>query len=164
MKQKQSSRRRRSSTKSVLRLPDLEHPKTAVYLQTGQDQLARNVRDEVSSYSDRFGETPRAAYSALVGIPARYALERHQWSEAAALQIRKVPMPLYEAETYFARAIGCARTGDLAGARSNADKLAELRDRLPQGNQGWEGNADLVEVQHLHGWPTRKSATRTPSS
>ncbi len=116
MKQKQSSRRRRSSTKSVLRLPDLEHPKTAVYLQTGQDQLARNVRDEVSSYSDRFGETPRAAYSALVGIPARYALERHQWSEAAALQIRKVPMPLYEAETYFARAIGCARTGDLAGA------------------------------------------------
>ena len=119
------------------------------YLQTGQDQLARNVRDEVSSYSDRFGETPRAAYSALVGIPARYALERHQWSEAAALPIRKVPMPLYEAETYFARAIGCARTGDLAGARSNADKLAELRDRLPQGNQGWEGNADLVEVQHL---------------
>src|SRR5437879_13489859 len=58
-------------------------------------------------------------------------------------------MPLYEAETYFARAIGCARTGDFAGARSNADKLAELRDRLPQGNQGWEGNADLVEVQHL---------------
>src|SRR6184192_1368062 len=119
------------------------------YLQTGQDQLARNVRDEVSSYSDRFGETPRAAYSALVGIPARYALERHQWSEAAALPIRKVPMPLYEAETYFARAIGCARTGDLAGARSNADKLAELRDRLPQGNQGWEGNADLVQVQLL---------------
>ncbi len=99
------------------------------YLQTGQDQLARNVRDEVSSYSDRFGESPRAAYSALVGIPARYALERHQWSEAPSLPIRKVPMPLYEAETYFARAIGCARTGDLAGARSNADKLAELRDR-----------------------------------
>jgi len=119
------------------------------YLQTGQDLLARKVRDEVSSYSERFGESPMAGYSALVGIPARYALERHQWSEAAALPIRKVPMPLYEAETYFARAIGCARTGDLAGARSNADKLAELRDRLPQGNQGWVGNADLVEVQHL---------------
>src|SRR5437660_4549724 len=119
------------------------------YLQTGQDLLARKVRDEVSSYSERFGESPMAGYSALVGIPVRYALERHQWSEAAALPIRKVPMPLYEAETYFARAIGCARTGDLAGARSNADKLAELRDRLPQGNQGWVGNADLVEVQHL---------------
>src|SRR5260370_7252734 len=119
------------------------------YLQTGQDALAKKVRDEVSGYRDRFGESPRAAYSALLGIPARYALERHQWSEAASLPIRKVPMPLYEAETYFARAIGCARTGDLAGARSNADKLAELRDRLPQGSQGWEGNADLVEVQHL---------------
>jgi len=30
MKQKPSSRRRRSSTKSVLRLPDLEHAKAAV--------------------------------------------------------------------------------------------------------------------------------------
>jgi tetratricopeptide (TPR) repeat protein len=119
------------------------------YLQTGQDLLAKQIRDEVSRYSERFGETPMAAYSALVGIPARYALERHQWAEAAALPIRKVPMPLYEAETYFARAIGCARTGDLAGAKSNADKLAELRGQLPQGNQGWVGNADLVEVQRL---------------
>ena len=45
-----------------------------------------------------------ASYSALLGIPARYALERHQWSEAASLPIRKVPMPLFEAETYFAKA------------------------------------------------------------
>ena len=30
MKQKPSSRRKRSSTKSVLRLPDLEHVKAAV--------------------------------------------------------------------------------------------------------------------------------------
>src|SRR3981081_278221 len=119
------------------------------YLQTGQDALAKKVRDEVSSYRDRFGESPMASYSALLGIPARYALERHQWSEAASLPIRKVPMPLFEAETYFAKAIGCARTGDLVGAKSNADKLAELRDRLPHGNQGSMGNADLVEVQHL---------------
>src|SRR5713101_3748250 len=34
MKQKQSSRRRRSSTKSVLRLPDLEHAKAASTQQT----------------------------------------------------------------------------------------------------------------------------------
>ena len=119
------------------------------YLQTGQDALAKKVRDEVSGYRDRFGESPMASYSALLGIPARYALERHQWSEAASLPIRKVPMPLFEAETYFAKAIGCARTGDLVGAKSNADKLAELRDRLPHGNQGSVGNADLVEVQHL---------------
>jgi len=119
------------------------------YLQTGQDALAKKVRDEVSSYRDRFGESPMASYSALLGIPARYALERHQWSEAASLPIRKVPMPLFEAETYFAKAIGCARTGDLVGAKSNADKLADLRDRLPHGNQGYVGNADLVEIQHL---------------
>jgi hypothetical protein len=64
------------------------------YLQTGQDALAKRVRDEVSGYGDRFGESPMASYSALLGIPARYALERHQWSEAASLPIRKAPMPL----------------------------------------------------------------------
>jgi hypothetical protein len=38
MKQEPSSRRRRSSTKSVLRLPDLEHAKAAV-LNTRSDHL-----------------------------------------------------------------------------------------------------------------------------
>lgn len=119
------------------------------YLQTGQDALAKQVRDEVSNYGDRFGESPMAGYSALLGIPARYALERHQWSEAASLQIREVPLPLFEAETYFAKAVGCARVGDLVGAKANIDKLVLLRNRLPHGNQGWVGNAELVEVQRL---------------
>jgi hypothetical protein len=47
MKQKPSSRRRRSSTKSVLRLPDLEHAKAAVL---EQPQLSRRKTGLWSRY------------------------------------------------------------------------------------------------------------------
>ena len=55
---------------------------------------------------------------ALAAIPARYALERGAWADAAKL----VPQPsryLYaDALTYFARALGAARTGDAAATRA----------------------------------------------
>ena len=50
MKQKPSSRRRRSSTKSVLRLPDLEHAKAAVLTaSTQQTQSGVIVTPSMSS-------------------------------------------------------------------------------------------------------------------
>src|SRR5260370_7532232 len=40
------------------------------YLQTGQDALAKKVRDEVSGYPHRFAATPITAYSAPFRNPA----------------------------------------------------------------------------------------------
>src|SRR5947208_11378452 len=54
------------------------------YLQTGQDQKAQGVFDELSSIREAEPENFAAAY-AFAAIPARVALERHRWSEAAAL-------------------------------------------------------------------------------
>src|SRR4051812_47915266 len=63
---------------------------------------------------------------------ARYAVERGAWDEAAAL----VPQPsryLYaDALTYFAKALGAARTGNLATARAAIDSLRALADRLEE--------------------------------
>jgi len=50
MKQKPSSRRRRGSTKSVLRLPDLEHAKAAV-LNSLNSADARRAIDMLSTNS-----------------------------------------------------------------------------------------------------------------
>jgi hypothetical protein len=44
MKQKQSSRRRRNSTKTVLCLPDLEHAKTAVLNSLNSADAKRGYR------------------------------------------------------------------------------------------------------------------------
>ena len=55
--------------------------------------------------------------------------------------------PWGEAITSFARAVGAARTADVAAAQKEVDKLAALRDTLGKAkNQSW---ADQVEVQRL---------------
>ena len=66
------------------------------YLQTAQDAAARRTRDAIGSPGPRRSQTggagnaapPTAGYYALAAIPARYALERAAWAEAAALPAR----------------------------------------------------------------------------
>jgi tetratricopeptide (TPR) repeat protein len=95
----------------------------------------------------------QAAY-ALAALPARYALERRRWSEAAALPLRRpatFPWDRFryaEAITHFARAIGSARRGDVPGARIAVAKLAEIAAALPRnpGEYDWKSQ---VEAQRL---------------
>jgi len=86
-------------------------------------------------------------YTGLAAIPARFALERQAWREAAALEPRGSQYPQAEAITYFARAIGSARGGDFNAADSEVSKLQELRAKLENASQSyWAGQ---VEIQML---------------
>ncbi len=80
-------------------------------------------------------------------MPARFAFERQAWKEAAALEPRGSQFPQAEAITYFARAMGSARGGDLAAAGREVDKLKELRAALENASQSYW--ATQVEVQML---------------
>jgi hypothetical protein len=72
-----------------------------------------------------------AAEYALTAIPARYALERGRWREAAALTLRPdLAEPGAIAVTHFARAIGAARSGDTAQARVALTALAAVDSDL----------------------------------
>ena len=75
------------------------------------------------------GAAGAGAY-AIAAIPARFALERGAWAEAAALQPRPANTPFTEAITHFARAIGAARSGNPAAAASDIERLAGLRDKM----------------------------------
>ena len=92
-----------------------------------------------------------AAYS-LAAVPARYALERRQWPEAAALTVRPSDFPwnkfsYAEAVTWFARGVGAARGGDAAVARDALDKLTAIQKGLAEAkNTYWAGQ---VEIQRL---------------
>ncbi len=104
------------------------------YLQTSQDKAAKAVLDHALSIVGgaegmAAGAAGAGAY-AIAAIPARYALERGAWAEAAALPERPATTPFTEAITHFARAIGAARSGNPAGAAADIEKLAELRDKL----------------------------------
>ena len=122
------------------------------YLQTAQDAPARRVVDELPAVATRFdpdaigsAAPASAGYFALAAIPARYALERGAWAEAAALEARETKFPYTEAMTHFARALGAARIGQLATARASVEALGQIRERLAAAKEAFW--AEQVDVQ-----------------
>src|ERR1700722_1405893 len=98
------------------------------YLQLGQDKNARAVVDEIEAAKpdpDSFGGAFARAAS-----PARYVVERGDWKGAASLDVQPNKFPQAMAISYFARALGSARSGDPAAARAEIAKLAAVRDAL----------------------------------
>lgn len=102
------------------------------YLQEGQDSKAKEVVDFAGTVRKSNPELEFSAAYALAAIPARYALERNDWAEAAALPIPNVPhwsaFPFMEALIEYAHALGRAHTGDLDGAQKAIDRMRQLRD------------------------------------
>jgi tetratricopeptide (TPR) repeat protein len=121
------------------------------YLQTAQDAAARKSLNEIAAIGSRIqmnapgaAAPPPAGFYALAAIPARYALERGAWKEAAALTPRETAFPYADAITHFARALGLARTGNPAAAAKDVDKLVALRDALQKANDAyWTGQVDI---------------------
>jgi tetratricopeptide (TPR) repeat protein len=84
---------------------------------------------------------------ALAAIPARWALERRAWSEAAALEPKASAFPYTEAMTYFARALGASHTGDHEKAKIAIDSLASIQQRLSANGEAYW--AEQVAIQNL---------------
>jgi len=121
------------------------------YLQTAQDGPAKAVVDQLVSFQQSAGANLPTAY-AVAAIPVRYALERRDWAAAASLSAPEIGFPLErfpwaEAMISFARALGEARTGNIAGAQKEIGQLQSLKDKLSaEKNTYW---ANQVEVQRL---------------
>jgi tetratricopeptide (TPR) repeat protein len=119
------------------------------YLQSGQDKQAHGVIDELNRIQQAEPENFKVAY-AFSAIPARYALERRRWSEAASLTLSPAgfPWPRFpwaEAHLHFARALGAARSGDVVLARQEVEQLTAIRQSLSEikGEYDW---AKQVEI------------------
>jgi len=92
------------------------------YLQSGQEAKAREViehADHVVGASEENRAEDRAY------LAARTALELHRWKEAATLSIPALRKNWQDA-TFWARAIGAARTGDVGAAESAVQELTQL--------------------------------------
>jgi len=130
------------------------------YLQGAQDKQARGVLDELNKIQRAEPETFKVAY-AFTAIPARYALERRRWDEAARLTLPPGSLGAFPwqrfrwaaANIYFARAIGAARTGDTASARQEVEKLAAIQQALVEvkGDYDWAKQVD-IQRQAASAW------------
>ena len=124
------------------------------YLQTGDDERAKRVADEAASLAG-VGRPPMAAAYALAAIPVRFALERGDWRAAAALEPTLsaealAQYPYAEAITFYGRALGAARTGELARADAAVARLGELAATLaaapPPGPYDWAGHVGSLRA------------------
>jgi tetratricopeptide (TPR) repeat protein len=124
------------------------------YLQMRDTSAAHAILLELPGLAARFdpkavtGAAPGSAgVFALAAMPARYALERRAWAEAASLPLTPSDVPYADAVTHFARALGAARLGDTATARASVAALLLLRDKLiAMRDSYW---AEQVEIQRL---------------
>ena len=126
------------------------------YLQGGQDAKAKGVLDEVNAAAT-FDQPQFAAAYALAAVPARYALERRQWAEAAALTVRPESFPwskfsYAEALIWFARGVGGARGGNVTVAREAVDKLAAIQKGLAEGKSAYWATQVEIQRQATAGW------------
>jgi tetratricopeptide (TPR) repeat protein len=115
------------------------------YLQQGRDAEAWKVISRSREMADRY-------YGGILGynaaaMPARYALERSAWKEAAAIPMPAKAAAFVEAVPRFARAIGSARSGNATQAKAEIAELAALRDSLTARKDTYW--ATIVEAQRL---------------
>ena len=116
------------------------------YLQLARDADARNTYEELLRLA-KFNPAASTAPYATAAMPARYAIERGAWREAANLAVVPSRFPFTEAITYHARALGAARAGDVAQAKTDLAQIEERRDALRAAkNDYW---ATEVEVMRL---------------
>jgi hypothetical protein len=72
------SRRKRTTTKSVLRLPDLEHARTAVLNSLTSPDAQRGYRHAIHEFVDWYCSEPRLAFNRIVVLRYRSHLESRQ--------------------------------------------------------------------------------------
>ncbi|HYS23263.1 MAG TPA: hypothetical protein VER56_04960 [Candidatus Eisenbacteria bacterium] len=119
------------------------------YLQGAQDRAAKKVIDAAPPPVKDDPQYFNALY-ATGSMASRYAVERHQWKEAAALAVRPNVFPggryaWAEANIHLARALGASHLGDIDSGKKEVQQLGSLRDTLVQSNEKYW--ADQVDIQ-----------------
>ena len=115
-------------------------------LQLARDKDAGSVLQEARGLTGIKPNQRGSAY-ALAAIPARVLIERGLWKDAMQLELRPSKFPYTEAMTYFARALGAARGGNVAAADKEVQELTRIVDTLKNAKDNYW--ATEVEVQRL---------------
>ena len=113
------------------------------YMQLARDREASLIVEEAQRVT-ALGSGQGGPY-AFAAIPARYAIERGAWKDAMQLHPRASRFPQTEAMTYFARALGAARSGDPVAAEKDVGELARIVAALKAAKDDYW--ATEVEVQ-----------------
>lgn len=128
------------------------------YLQTGQDDAARQVLEQAKQV---LAGMPATGYDpgmytyfgyATAHFPAIYDLEMHRWADAAALQPAANALPHLQMITYWARTVGSARMGDVEATRRNARLYEEAREATRKTKYAYVLDGPNITGQEAQAW------------
>jgi tetratricopeptide (TPR) repeat protein len=132
------------------------------YLQLAEDANATKVLGDAGSVRSEKGKASFAEAFGLAAIPARLALERGRWAEAAKLELPTnlsdvdwKRFPQAESVNAFARALGAARSGDAASARKEIERLGQLQKVLTERKLGYWAEQSEVQTKVATAWALR---------
>jgi predicted Zn-dependent protease len=126
------------------------------YLQQAQDKAAKLLVDEVAAIRNVKVEDFAAAY-ALAAIPSRYALERGDWQQAAALTLSTggvawEKFPQAEAVLVFSRGLGAVRAGAVGAARKDVERLQALQKAMTAAKLNYWADQTTAQITTLNAW------------
>jgi Tfp pilus assembly protein PilF len=129
------------------------------YLQGAQDVKAKQVLDELLAIRKVQPENLTSAY-AFAALPARYALERHHWADAIALELQPAWFPWsrypWPAATFYsAHGLAAARSGRPGDAHKDLEKIEAMYKAFADAKQGYWANLVEIMRREVAAWIAR---------
>jgi len=125
------------------------------YLQSGREVDAQRLLDELKAMpetGDMFGLGSDPHIYVETVLEARYDLELKRWSEAAGLNPIPGASDGQKAVTYWARAIGAARSGNSAQAHQDAAEIKSIQKNLRRHKKYSSAEAIGRDYQEAEAW------------
>lgn len=154
-----------ASNHSALEIqPDYYHASdftVYAHLQLAQDAKAKAAMDQALKTADTGTRVVTIVnFTATAAMPARYVLERADWKGAAALPVTSTQFPAADSLTRFARGLGMARSGDLAGAKREIEALQALQRALEKANDSYWAARTEEQIYAASAWVAHAAGTR----
>ena len=127
------------------------------HLQLAQDIKAKALIDEIYKagrddllLKENLPNLP--SYTALAVIPARYPLERGDWKAAAALAAVPTKRLMADSLIHFTRGLGMARSGDIAGAKSEIEAIQGIQKALLKAKDAYWAARSQEQILAVSAW------------
>jgi tetratricopeptide (TPR) repeat protein len=121
------------------------------YLQSGRDKEAAQVIQQLKIMPNLNAGEFKITY-ASTAMPIRYAVERGQWADAAAIVPPTGAAPQVVAIAVWARGLGLSQIGRATEAHAEIDKLRQLEEQLrTSGNDYWATQVGILK-RELIAW------------
>jgi hypothetical protein len=114
------------------------------YLQCERDKDAAQVIQQLKDMQNLKAPEFKITY-ASTAMPIRYAVERGQWADAAAIAVPTDAPPQVIAIAVWARGLGLARTGHASEAHAETERLQQLEKQLRSSeNEYWATQVKIL--------------------